>query len=1355
MLNTTDKFLVNDGSTTETVTWADFKAGLNPLVISVVLTPSEPVVNNQVIAAAVVTGGTEPRTITGYQWHTSDDNNGTNQVNIPGATSNTYTPVSADADKLLGCTVTAVDADGTTGEGTGYASLVTDIGLELAQPEVLTPKKGAGIGGDVTYTPETSAITTVDEIKGGGVVDGAEANNWRCVVYGDNKFVAIGRSGNYIMYSDDGVTWTNSGVTGISGSNYWEGIAYGNGKYVAVAGSGTSRLMHSSDGKSWSTSGVTGVDDNNNWQAVTYADNKFVAVANNGTAPRTMYSSNGINWNAVQAADESLNWNSVTYGKDKFVAVANNGSGVRAMYSNDGTTWSNVGISGVSVCTWNSVTYADNKFVAVASGGTSTDNRIMHSNDGVAWTSIDPPDYDYDMSWQSVAYGNGVFVAVAYEPYENQVMYSLDGENWQLTASAEIRSWNTLTYGNDKFVVLPFDNSNRVMYSFDGVTWDESTKLTFTDDKAYNADDGTEMTTIDQAFKKGDKVVGNGDITLFANTAAFSTTTYRGNGATQSIKTGIDNTGKSMLWIKCRSFNFGHHLADTERGLRYLGTESSLAENSSYDLDSYDSDGYTVTNRVTVTNATQDYVAWNFRAAPGFFDIVTYEGDDQNGREVPHSLNAKPGFFIVKNITSGSTNWVCYHQELGSSAFLKLDLIDTASQGSDIWNNTEPTDTVFTVQGSSNNIRYNKLGEDYVAYLFADTPGLIKCGSYTGSSSGVTENCGFKPGWVLIKSSDDTEYWCILDRERNDQVLIPNTSDKETNFTSLFEWTDTGFKLSSSNSVLCKNGKNYIYVAIAENASAGQFMPTGVLTEDADKTNKQMTLTDVTGEWKPGLTAVNTEEVTENAPCGDDIVFTSSKPATTVGTVTTWGAADWELTNKDTNDTQTASVTLKGNVDAEPGPTSFTLEDDTNYSVRVQYSSADPAGGPSEWSDVNNFKTCEGGDGWKSASSGEDGQANQWLKIAYGNGIYVAVSTYIGPAGRVMYSTNATDWTLVTVPEDNNHFNDVAFGNGTFVAVAGTGTNRIMYSTDAINWTTVAAPEDNSWQAITYGNGKFVAVASSGTWRVMHADENDLNTWSKETSSQDLDWRAIAYGGGKFVATSNNGTKQIMYADENDLSNWTGVQPHESGYWRSIAYGDGKFVALNVTGTQQVAYSTNGSSWTAATPAEQHPWEGITYGNDKFVAVATHGGGPNQIMYSTDGVNWEAAASPEENSWSGVTYGGDKFVAVARGGGNNIMYSFTGAGAPATTLFYDENNADAVSDVTLERRYGVDANDTDLRKHGIFPLTEQPTYEVAAYVKEGDKYTPIRSYKTEVNQANQQISEMQAAFETRIAALES
>ena len=96
---------------------------------------------------------------------------------------------------------------------------------------------------------------------------------------------------------------------------------------------------------------------------------------------------------------------------------------------------------------------------------------------------------------------------------------------------------------------------------------------------------------------------------------------------------------------------------------------------------------------------------------------------------------------------------------------------------------------------------------------------------------------------------------------------------------------------------------------------------------------------------KPGLTAVNETEVTEHAPCGGDIQFLSSKPDTTTGTVTAWGAANWKLTNTDTNDVQTATVQLQ-NTDPEQGPTTFTVEDNTQYSVEVSYSSSDPASGP-------------------------------------------------------------------------------------------------------------------------------------------------------------------------------------------------------------------------------------------------------------------------------------------------------------------------------------------------------------------------------------------------------------------------
>ena len=93
------------------------------------------------------------------------------------------------------------------------------------------------------------------------------------------------------------------------------------------------------------------------------------------------------------------------------------------------------------------------------------------------------------------------------------------------------------------------------MYSYDGATWDgDFTKLTLTNDKAFDSADGTEMSTIDQVFKAGDKVVGNGDITVFADSPAFSTTLYTGNSQSDhQIPTGIDNTVKALVWTKQRN----------------------------------------------------------------------------------------------------------------------------------------------------------------------------------------------------------------------------------------------------------------------------------------------------------------------------------------------------------------------------------------------------------------------------------------------------------------------------------------------------------------------------------------------------------------------------------------------------------------------------------------------------------------------------------------------------------------------------------------------------------------------------------------------------------------------------------
>ena len=98
-----------------------------------------------------------------------------------------------------------------------------------------------------------------------------------------------------------------------------------------------------------------------------------------------------------------------------------------------------------------------------------------------------------------------------------------------------------------------------------------------------------------------------------------------------------------------------------------------------------------------------------------------------------------------------------------------------------------------------------------------------------------------------------------------------------------------------------------------------------------------------------------------------------------------------------------------------------------------------------------------------------------------------------------MTSPDGITWTIRTSAADNS-WNGVTYGNGLFVAVAGTGTgNRVMTSPDGITWTIRTSAADNWWQGVTYGNGLFVAVAGAGTGtgnRVMTSGKTDYIPFS-------------------------------------------------------------------------------------------------------------------------------------------------------------------------------------------------------------------------------------------------------------------
>jgi hypothetical protein len=119
---------------------------------------------------------------------------------------------------------------------------------------------------------------------------------------------------------------------------------------------------------------------------------------------------------------------------------------------------------------WIGVTYGNGLFVAIAWEGRE-DNRVMTSPDGITWTSRKVP----KASWAKITYGNGLFVAVAADANTKNIMTSPDGINWKLQTGAAPNKWYDVTFGNKLFVAVSSDSEkNQVTTSTNGINWKAS-----------------------------------------------------------------------------------------------------------------------------------------------------------------------------------------------------------------------------------------------------------------------------------------------------------------------------------------------------------------------------------------------------------------------------------------------------------------------------------------------------------------------------------------------------------------------------------------------------------------------------------------------------------------------------------------------------------------------------------------------------------------------------------------------------------------------------------------------------------------------------------------------------------------
>jgi hypothetical protein len=304
------------------------------------------------------------------------------------------------------------------------------------------------------------------------------------------------------------------------------------------------------------------------------------------------------------------------------------------------------------------------------------------------------------------------------------------------------------------------------------------------------------------------------------------------------------NFSPDWTWLKSRSLATAHILYDRIRGIaKRIVTNNTDAEEDGSAL-SWTNSGCT-TNSFTVdrgsnnsqNNTGSTYVAWNWLAGgtgvsntagsisstvsantTSGFSIVSYTGTGANAT-VGHGLGVAPKMMIIKN-RSAVKAWAVYHKSIGATKFLFLNETSAQQTYTPMFNDTEPTSSVFSI---GTDLATNVSTNNYIAYCFADVKGYSKFGSYTGNGNtdGTFAYTGFKPAFVLIKRTDDAFGWFIFDTKRDtfnvaSKYLLPYVADAEASLTTL-DILSNGFKIRQSASYINASGGTYIYMAFAEN----------------------------------------------------------------------------------------------------------------------------------------------------------------------------------------------------------------------------------------------------------------------------------------------------------------------------------------------------------------------------------------------------------------------------------------------------------------------------------------------------------------------------------------------------------
>jgi hypothetical protein len=448
---------------------------------------------------------------------------------------------------------------------------------------------------------------------------------------------------------------------------------------------------------------------------------------------------------------------------------------------------------------WNDTTPTGTVFTVGPKGDTNTNGTnyvayLFAHNDGDGGFG---PDGDADIiKCGSFTYSNGLEVNLGFEPQWLLYKQSSTSGHWRMVDN--MRGWGVPS--TEKFLYPSLTNAEASGGQID---------LTSTGFRVHDAGTGDYIYI---AIRRGPLAVPESATDVFA--AAFGVSGVSnpawnsGFPVDMAIDSNVGGGSTDSRTISSR-LTQGRYLELNQYQQEYAWS------NYSFDYMT----GYRDTN-----NGSSD-MAWMWKRAPGFFDVVAYTGNGVGPRNVPHNLGVAPEMIWNKTRTQNDS-WLVYHKDVPLDSATQTAGLIFQSNGTpggygSFGEHSGQTATTFEIAPTNDPSGNNENGTTFMAYLFATLDGISKVGSYTGNGSNQTINCGFSAGarFILIKRIDANGDWYVWDTVRgiitgSETALIFNST--LSTYNDSIDPANSGFivnQISATN--INVSNATYIFYAIA------------------------------------------------------------------------------------------------------------------------------------------------------------------------------------------------------------------------------------------------------------------------------------------------------------------------------------------------------------------------------------------------------------------------------------------------------------------------------------------------------------------------------------------------------------